>query len=62
MALRKPDATDFLDTDCLSAEFAMMNAPFLAVSAVAEELLGLRTEFAVARLGRSGHLSEGYQF
>jgi hypothetical protein len=41
MPLGKPDAANFLNADCLSANLARMNAPFLAVSAAAEELLYL---------------------
>jgi hypothetical protein len=62
MPLRKPDSSSFKNADHLSADLARINAPFPAVSVAAEELLCLRTQSAVAGLGRSRHLFGGYQF
>jgi hypothetical protein len=50
MPLRKPESPNLLNTDRLSADLAMMDAPFLTVSGPAEEFLCLRAQLAIAGL------------
>jgi len=61
MPLRNPESSALLNTDQPPADRARMNTPFLAVSVSAQEFLCLWAQSAVAGLGRSRHLSSGYQ-